>query len=161
MSLLPINWSLIPIVSPASLVAHMVKSLPEVQETQVASLGGEDPLEKEMATHSSILAWKISWTEEPGGLQSMGSQRVRCNWVANTYLLSYTYMGGNAMFWSVIKKHDLETLWGKEQSGKIRLFTLVLNYHKSTYQRFGTLAALLFLTTYDRGLVIFWQYLFL
>ena len=47
-----------------------------VQETQVQSLGWEDPLEKEMATHSTILAWKISWMEEPGGLQSMGSQRV-------------------------------------------------------------------------------------
>ena len=53
-----------------------VKNLPAVQETRVRSLGWEDPLEKEMATHSSILAWKISWTEEPGGLQSMGSQRV-------------------------------------------------------------------------------------
>ena len=59
----------------ASLVARSVRSLPAV-ETRVRSLGGEDPLEKEMATHSSILAWKISWTEEPGGLQSMGSQRV-------------------------------------------------------------------------------------
>ena len=54
----------------------MVKRLPAVQETQVRSLGWEDPLEKEMATHSSTLAWKIPWTEEPGGLQSMGSQRV-------------------------------------------------------------------------------------
>ena len=53
-----------------------VKNLPAVQETRVRSLGWEDPLEKEMATHSSILAWKISWTEEPGGLQSMGLQRV-------------------------------------------------------------------------------------
>ena len=60
----------------ASLVAQSVKTLPAVQETQVRSRGWEDPLEKEMATHSSILAWKISWTEEPGGLQSMGSQRV-------------------------------------------------------------------------------------
>ena len=60
----------------ASLVAQSVKNLPAVQETWVRSLGWEDPLEKEMATHSSILAWKISWTEEPGGLQSMGSQRV-------------------------------------------------------------------------------------
>ena len=57
-------------------VAQSVKNLPAVQETRVRSLGWEDPLEKEMATHSSILAWKISWTEEPGGLQSMGSQRV-------------------------------------------------------------------------------------
>ena len=60
----------------ASLVAHLVNNLPPVQETWVRSLGWEDPLEKEMATHSSILAWKISWTEDPGGLQSMRSQRV-------------------------------------------------------------------------------------
>ena len=59
-----------------SLVAQSVKNLPAVQETWVQSLGWEDPLKKEMATHSSILAWKISWTEESGGLQSMGSQRV-------------------------------------------------------------------------------------
>ena len=54
----------------------MVKHLPTMQETGVLSLGQEDPLEKEMAPHSSILAWKIPWTEEPGGLQSMWSQRV-------------------------------------------------------------------------------------
>ena len=57
-------------------MVQMVKHLPTMQETQVQSLGQEDLLEKEMATHSSILAWKIPWTEEPGGLQSMGSQRV-------------------------------------------------------------------------------------
>ena len=60
----------------ASLVAQMVKSLPAKWETQVRSLGWEDPLEKEMATHSSILVWKIPWTEKPGWLLSMGSQRV-------------------------------------------------------------------------------------
>ena len=60
----------------SSLVTHMVKSLPAVWETWVQSLGQEDPLEEEMATHSSILAWKIPWTEEPGRLQSMGSKRV-------------------------------------------------------------------------------------
>ena len=54
----------------------MVKRLPAMWETRVRSLGREDPLEKEMATHSSTLAWKIPWTEEPGKLQSMGSQRV-------------------------------------------------------------------------------------
>ena len=59
-----------------SLVAQRVKRLPAMQETWVRSLGQEDPLEKEMATHSSTLAWKIPWTEEPGRLQSMGSQRV-------------------------------------------------------------------------------------
>ena len=60
----------------ASLVAQMVENPPTMQDTQVRSLGQED-LEKEMATHSNILAWRITWTEEPGGLQSMGSQRVR------------------------------------------------------------------------------------
>ena len=55
----------------------MVKNLPAMQETQVQSLGQKDPLEEEMATHSSILAWGIPWTEEPGGVQSMGPQRVR------------------------------------------------------------------------------------
>ena len=58
----------------ASLVAQMVKNLPAMQETQVKSLGQKDPLEKGVATHSSILAWRITWTEEPSGLQSIGSQ---------------------------------------------------------------------------------------
>ena len=61
----------------ASLVAQMVKRLPAMRETQVRSLGWEDPLEKEMATPSNTLVWKIPWTEEPCRLQSMGSQRVR------------------------------------------------------------------------------------
>ena len=57
-------------------MAQMVKNLPAVQDTQVQSLGLEDSLEKVMATHSSLLAWRIPWTEKPGGLQSMGLQRV-------------------------------------------------------------------------------------
>ena len=57
-------------------MAQTVKNLPAMQETEVRSLGGEDPLEIGMTIHSSILAWKIPWTEKPGGLQSMGSQRV-------------------------------------------------------------------------------------
>ena len=61
----------------ASLVDHMVKHLPTMGETQVQSLGQEDPLEKEIATHSSVLAWKIPWTEDPGRLQSRGSRKVR------------------------------------------------------------------------------------
>ena len=61
----------------ASLVAQMVKNTPAVQETQVQSLGLEDPLKKGMATHSSILAWRVPWTEEHDGLQFMGSQGVR------------------------------------------------------------------------------------
>ena len=60
----------------ASLVAQRVKRLPAIQETRVRFLGGEDPVEKEIATHSSTLAWKIPWMEKPGRLQSMESQRV-------------------------------------------------------------------------------------
>ena len=59
----------------ASLVAQWVKNLPAMQETEFQSLGWADPLEKEMTTHSSILAWEIPWTEEPGRIQSMGSQK--------------------------------------------------------------------------------------
>ena len=68
-------------MSSSSLVAQMVKNLPAMQETWVRPLGWEDPLEKGMATHSSILAWRIPWTEKLGGLQSIESQRVRheCN----------------------------------------------------------------------------------
>ena len=67
----------------ASLVAQMVKNLSEMQETWIWSLDQEDPLEKGMAAHSSILAWKIPWTEDPDGLQSMGSQRVGHNLETN------------------------------------------------------------------------------
>ena len=72
--LLCIMWGYIQILS------QTVKHLPAMQETQVCSLGWDDPLEKEMATHSSILAWKIPWTEDPGGLQSMELQRVGRDW---------------------------------------------------------------------------------
>ena len=71
----------------ASLVAQMVKNLPAMQETLVWFLGQKDPLEEGMTIHSSILAWRIPWTEEPGGLQSMGSQRVGYDWVTNTMYL--------------------------------------------------------------------------
>ena len=69
----------------ASLVAQMVKNLLAMQETWVQFLGQEGPLEEKMATHSSILAWRIPWTEEPGGLQSMGWQRVESNWATNSF----------------------------------------------------------------------------
>ena len=69
-----------------SLVAQTVKHLPAMPETRVQSLGRENPLEKEMATHSSILAWEIPWTEEPGGLQSMGSQGVGHDWATSLSL---------------------------------------------------------------------------
>ena len=67
----------------ASLVAQRLKRLPEIKQTWVQSLGREDPLEKEMATHASILARRIPWMEEPGGLQSTGSQRVGHDWVTS------------------------------------------------------------------------------
>lgn len=69
----------------ASLVSPMVKNVPAMQETWVQSLGQDDPLEKKMTTHSSILARIIPWTEEPGGLQDIEFQRVRHNWATNTH----------------------------------------------------------------------------
>ena len=69
------------------LVAQMSKILPKMQQTWIRSLGQEDPLEKEMAAHSSILAWRIPWTEKPGGLQTMESQRVRHDWTSFTHSL--------------------------------------------------------------------------
>ena len=69
----------------------MVKNLRTMQDTQVRSLGWEDPPEKEIATHSSILVWRILWTEEPGGLQSVGSQRVRHNQATNTHTHTHTH----------------------------------------------------------------------
>ena len=78
------NWYIGP-----SLVAQMVKQLPAMQETWVWYLGQEDPFEKEMATHSIILAWRIPRTKEPGRLQSMGSQRVGHDWATNTHTLKW------------------------------------------------------------------------
>ena len=79
-------------------MAQVVKNLPTVWEVWVRSLGWEDPLEKGMATHSSILSWRAPWTEEPGGLQSMESQRVGHNWATNTdthiSLVNVGYWGG-------------------------------------------------------------------
>ena len=82
----PTNVSLV--AQGTSLVAQMVKHLPAMRETQVRSLDQEDPPEKEMATHSSTLAWKIPWIEEPSGLQSMGSQRVGHDWVTSLFNVS-------------------------------------------------------------------------
>ena len=73
------------IISLKSLVVQTVKNPPAMQETQVWSLDWEDSLKKWMATHASILTWRIPWTEEPGGLQSMGLQRVRHNWATNSF----------------------------------------------------------------------------
>ena len=83
----------------ASLVVQMVKNPPAMQETWVLSLSWEDPLEKGMATRSSILAWRIPWTEEPGRLQSMGSQRVGHDWV--TFILHFHTLGGWDVPWTI------------------------------------------------------------
>ena len=95
----------------ASLVAQRLKRLPAMQETWVLSLGREDPLEKAMAPHSSILARKIPWTEEPGRLQSMGSQRVGQDWTTSLSLSRYvvTYQ---AHYGSLILPNLLDKLLG-------------------------------------------------
>ena len=80
MEVLEVNWT--------SLVAQMIKNLPAMQDTWVWSLSREDPLEQDMATHSSILTWRIPWTEEPGRLLSMGAQRIGDDWMTNTISLS-------------------------------------------------------------------------
>ena len=86
-----------------SLVAQTVKHLPEMQETWVRSLSQEDPLEKDMSTHSSTLAWKILWTEESGRLQSMWSQRVRHDWVTSlSFFLSFFLSGKHVSLTSSI-----------------------------------------------------------
>ena len=79
-------------------VAQMVKNLPAMQETQVPSLGQEGPLEKEMATHSSILAWRIPWTEKPGGLQSIGLQRVGHDWATSLHWILCLDLSGFGTF---------------------------------------------------------------
>ena len=88
----------------ASLVAQMVKNPPAMQKTWVQSLSWEDPLEEDMTTHSSILAWRIPWTEGLGRLQSMGSQRVEHDWKNGTFLLGRKVM---ANLDSILKSRDL------------------------------------------------------
>ena len=88
---------LTPCLSRASLVAQRVRHLPAMQETWVQSLGREDPLEKEMATHSSITAWRIPWMEESGGLQSTGSQRIDF-----IFFLSFLFVKGEVSLWTDI-----------------------------------------------------------
>ena len=91
----------------------MVKKSPAMQETWVRSLGWEDPLEKDMATHSSILAWRISWTEEAGRLLSIGYQRVRHNWVTNFYY--FHFQNPNL---SQIKIINNRTIWPRKKAEK-------------------------------------------
>ena len=96
------------------LVAQRVKNLPAIQETWGQFLGQEDSLEKGMATHSSILAWRIPWTEEPGGLQYMGSQRVRHDWVTNIFVYQSIIKQNNSLLFfqlcKYISRHKSEEL---------------------------------------------------
>ena len=89
----------------AYLVAQMVKTLPAMQETWVRSLGQKDPLEKGMATHSSILDWRIPWTEEPSRLYSMGSQRIGHDWATNTF----TFNGDTDIEGGMYGESNMET----------------------------------------------------
>ena len=106
------DWIIFHYIYKASLVAQMVKNLPAMQETQVQPLGPEEPLEEGMATHSSILAWRIPWAEEPSGLQSLGSQRVEHDWVTK-HTHTHTHIPGcgeNSVSWSVKStKHAIGT----------------------------------------------------
>ena len=91
----------------ASLVAQMIKKLPSMLETWVWSLGQEDPLQKGMVSHSSILAWGIPWTEEPGGLQSMESQRVGHDWVTNIFTFSFQWFHSEILWTLVFLKSNI------------------------------------------------------
>ena len=104
------NWNNLSESEGASLVAQTVKNLPTMWETGVWSLGREDPLEKGMATYSSVLAWEIPWTVEPGGLQSMESQRLRHDWVTNMItFLSLKHFP--AQLWTQISPCSQAQLW--------------------------------------------------
>ena len=105
------------------LVAQRVKHLPAVQETGVQSLGREDPLEKEMVTHSSILAWRVPWMEEPGGLQSTGSQ-------SRTRLSNFAFTGGLVIKNPPSSAEDVGSIFGQET--KILHATGPLTPHSST-----------------------------
>ena len=125
-----------------SQVAHMVKNLPTMQETQVWALGWEDPLEKGMATHLNILAWRIPWTEELEGLQSMGSQRVGHDWGTSLSLFTFmhwrrkwqptpVFLPGESQGrgslagchpWGRTVRHDLSNLAAAAADSKARMF---------------------------------------
>ena len=117
----------------ASLVVQMVKNLPAVKTTWVRSLDWEDPLEEGMATRSSILAWRIPWTEEPGGPRSMGSQRVGHDWVTKHTPPSIGLTILSSVRGAVIYPNDLKTYtytenWNTPVNGSFILFTWVINF---------------------------------
>ena len=108
-----------------SLVAQRVKSLPEMQETWVRSLGQEDPLEKKMAIHSSTIAWKVPWTEKPGRLQSMGLKKVRHDWATS---LSQSLMTTKILIVAIKKKMIIINLYWVVTTGQVLCRNLCSNY---------------------------------
>ena len=124
---------------PSGSAGKNLTAVQKTQETRVWSLGWEDTLGKEMATHSSILAWRIPWMEEPGGLPSMGSQRVRHNWVTNTFtfticthgpLLTALQVGGTGSLWVSPPAHVtwLSDKWYKSECHEIKC--ILINFSK-------------------------------
>ena len=101
----------------------MEKNLSAVQETWIQILGQEDPLEKGLATHSSILAWRIPWTEEPDGLQSMGLQRVRCNGATNTH----TPLNNSYQHFTCVSTLEYHTLFSSAQMSTYCIFIHSMN----------------------------------
>ena len=128
-----------------SLVAQTVKSLPTMQETQVWSLGWEDPLVKEMATHSSILAWKNPMMEEPGRLQSMGSQRVRYDWATSLSLSSIGEGNGNPLQCSCLENLRDGGAWWAAVYGVTQSWTRLKWLSSSS----STMKSLSFLLTHN------------
>ena len=106
------------------MVAQRVRTLPAMQETRIWSLGWEDPLEKEIATHSSILAWKIPWMEKPGRLQSMGLQRVGQDWVTSLHFKRRLGQIANNMFWGEPEKEPC--------SKTLHFCKISIYYHQKT-----------------------------
>ena len=110
--------------------AQMVNCLPIMQETRVQSLGREDPLEKEMATHCSTLAWKIPWTKEPGGLQSLGSQRVGHDWATTFHFI-------HVKIKPEVYKQEKYIPWNSmsEKLNEIRTTTVLPQYEENPVRR--------------------------
>ena len=117
--------------SPGSLGGSDRKNLPAVQETRVRSFGWEDPLEKEMATHSSILAWKIPWTEETGGLQSTGSKRVGHDWTTNTHTKHFSKKRKTGKMLIIVKDRGRVGSWGFIIP-LFRLLGMLENFHSKS-----------------------------
>ena len=141
------TWSSYKRTAWTSPVAQTVKHLPTTRETWVWSLGWEDLLEKEMATHSSILAWKIPWTEEPGRLQSMGSQRVRHNRATSIWLsFASLTMPKPLTVWittncgKLFKRWEYQTTWPAswEICMQVKKQQLELDMEQQTGSKLGT-----------------------